>query len=396
MLFSTLSVPRNVTPKLHIKTRSAARLSSLPAPGLSRAGYSSAGADRDERAMNFGGFLLLAIPLLVGCSSAPPGRYRLDLANADPATAIPALADAHFARLLNERSGGRIRIATHFGGALGYESRDHFEAVETGALDLASSPLDKLVGLAPIFQLQSLPFLTPGHREARALYEVARPHYEAAFREVGQTLLYAGPWTPIGIWAKRRLEHPAQLAGLKIRTFDRNGAATLKTAGAAPVQLAWSDVVPALSTNLIEAVLTSDESGVAGKFWEHMEYFHDLGYGVGVSVVHINSRVLDGLPADLQAIVRETAAEVETAAWERARVRVAHNRSVLEKHGISVISDVPQLADRLMRAGSPLLDEWRAAMGEEPAAAILAAYHARLAGSPPATRPVGLPSEAAR
>ena len=47
--------------------------------------------------MNFGGFLLLAIPLLVGCSSAPPGRYRLDLANADPATALPALADAHFA-----------------------------------------------------------------------------------------------------------------------------------------------------------------------------------------------------------------------------------------------------------------------------------------------------------
>ena len=237
------------------------------------------------------------------------------------ASAISVLADAHFARLLSERSGGRIRMATHFGGALGYESRDHFEAVETGALDLASSPLDKLVGFAPIFQLQSLPFLTPGQREARALYEVARPYYEAAFREVGQTLLYASPLTPIGIWAKRRLEHPAQLAGLKIRTFDRNGAATLKTAGAAPVQLAWSDVVPALSTNLIEAVLTSDEGGVAGKFWEHMEYFHDLGYGVGVSVVHMNSRVLDGLPADLQAIVRETAAEVETAAWERARLR---------------------------------------------------------------------------
>ena len=346
---------------------------------LSEGGDSSAGAGGDGYSVRHGGCRVAAVLLLLGCSSTPPGRYRLDLANAHPASAISVLADAHFARLLSERSGGRIRMATHFGGALGYESRDHFEAVETGALDLASSPLDKLVGFAPIFQLQSLPFLTPGQREARALYEVARPYYEAAFREVGQTLLYASPLTPIGIWAKRRLEHPAQLAGLKIRTFDRNGAATLKTAGAAPVQLAWSDVVPALSTNLIEAVLTSDEGGVAGKFWEHMEYFHDLGYGVGVSVVHMNSRVLDGLPADLQAIVRETAAEVETAAWERARLRVVHNRSVLEKHGVSVITEVGQLVDRLMRAGSPLLDEWRAAMGEEPAEAILAAFHARLA-----------------
>ena len=266
--------------------------------------------------MRYGGCRVVAILLLLllGCSSAPPGRYRLDLANADPATAIPALADAHFARLLSERSDGRIQMATHFGGSLGYESRDHFEAVETGALDLASSPLDKLVGFAPIFQLQSLPFLTPGTPGGerpctRSRGRTTKPPFETWARRC--STLVPGPRSGSG--RSGTSKHPAQLAGLKIRTFDRNGTSTLKTAAAAPVQLAWSDVVPALSTNLIEAVLTSDESGVAGKFWEHMEYFHDLGYGVGVSVVHMNSRVLDGLPADLQAIVRETAAEVETA-----------------------------------------------------------------------------------
>ncbi len=325
------------------------------------------------------GRLLLGSLLLSGCAAPEPGDVRLDLASADGATAFPSLADAHFARLVGERTTGRITITTHFGGALGYESRDHFEAVETGALELASTQLDKLVGFAPIFQLQSLPFLAAGPREAGALFEVARPYYEAAFRDVGQTLLYASPWTPIGIWAKRRLDDPPDLAGLKIRTFDINGTHTLRAAGAAPIQLPWGDVVPALSTNMIEAVLTSDESGVAGRFWEHMDYFHDLGYSVGVNVVHVNRRVLDGLPADLQPIVRAAAAEVEAAAWARATARGAQNRSALEAHGVSVLTDVPRLADHLVRAGSPMLADWKATMGEETAAAILAAYSARLA-----------------
>ena len=110
-----------------------------------------------------------------------------------------------------------------------------------------------------------------------------------------------------------------------------------------------------------------------------MDYFHDLGYSVGVNVVHVNRRVLDGLPADLQPIVRAAAAEVEAAAWARATARGAQNRSALEAHGVSVLTDVPRLADHLVRAGSPMLADWKATMGEETAAAILAAYSARLA-----------------
>ncbi len=321
---------------------------------------------------------LVAAVLLTGCVSPKPGHHWLDMASAESATALPSLADTHFAELVGKRSGGRIAITTHFGGALGFESRDHFEAVETGALDLATDPLDKLIGFTPIFQIQSLPFLTPGQREARALYEVARPHYEAAFRDVGQTLLYGSPWPPTGIWAARRLESPAELAGLKIRTFDATSAKTLRAAGAAPIQLPWSEVVPALNTNMIEAVLTSDEGGIVGKLWEHLVYFHDLSYGVGVSVAHMNRRVLGGMPADLQAIVREAATEVEAGAWARTEARVVRNRAVMEEHGVTVIADVPGVVDHLRRAGSPLVAEWKAAMGEDVAAAIFAAYQTQV------------------
>ncbi len=51
----------------------------------------------------------------------------------------------------------------------------------------------------------------------------------------------------------------SNLSGLKIRAWDASGTRTLKTAGAAAVQMSWADVVPQLSSGGIEAVLTSAE-----------------------------------------------------------------------------------------------------------------------------------------
>jgi len=326
----------------------------------------------------------LSLPVLAttlflsGCNSADSDHLQLNLANPHAPNSITALSDTHFAALLNTRIGNQLTVTNHFGGALGYESRDHFEAVETGALKIASSNLDKLVGFAPIFQLQSLPFLAPSIQKSLTLYQTARPYYETAFQDVGQTLLYASPWTPIGIWAKRRLEDPTDLSGLKIRTFDINGSETMKAAGAIPVQLPWGDVIPALSTNMIEAVLTSNESGVAARFWEHMYYFHELGYAVGLSVVHMNRQTLDDLPADLQSMIYRTAAEVEADAWIRAEKKMAMNNSILREHGVSIVTDTKHLSDHLIQAGLPMLNEWKTAMGEKTAISILANYNARL------------------
>ena len=326
----------------------------------------------------------LSLPVLAttlflsGCNSSDSNRLQLNLANPHAPNSLTAISDTHFAELLNTRGSKQLTVINHFGGALGYESRDHFEAVETGALKIASSNLDKLVGFAPIFQLQSLPFLAPGIEESLTLYQTARPYYESAFQDVGQTLLYSSPWTPIGIWSKRRLENPNDLSGLKIRTFDINGSETMKAAGAIPVQLPWGDVIPALSTNMIEAVLTSNESGVAARFWEHMHYFHELGYAVGLSVVHMNRQTLDDLPADLQSMIYRTAAEVEANAWIRAEKKMAMNNSILKEHGVSIVTNTKHISDHLIQAGLPMLNEWKTAMGEKTAISILANYNASL------------------
>ncbi|MEZ5738236.1 MAG: TRAP transporter substrate-binding protein DctP [Burkholderiaceae bacterium] len=291
--------------------------------------------------------------------------HQFNLANEFAAGTLPAQSEQRFVELVDKKSNGMIKITPHFGGALGYKSRDQFMAVRDGAVALGSAPFDKFVGLDPIFTLQSLPFLTPTIEKTRALFEIARPYYETAFNKANQTLLLGEPWTPQGIWAKKQFTSVADLEGLKVRSYDATGTKTLKRAGAAPVQLAGSDVVPALGTNTIQAVLTSDESGVSGRYWEHgAKYFNFLGYTMGISAVTMNLDAFNKLSKAQQQTLREAAKEAEAQAWEVAMKRTDHNKQIMAKHDAVYVSDVPQaVIDHLKKAGAPELENWKKQMG---------------------------------
>jgi TRAP-type C4-dicarboxylate transport system substrate-binding protein len=319
-----------------------------------------------------------AFATVLGAGLAQAADFKFNLANEYPASSLPAQAEQHFVDELKKRSGGRIEIVLHLGGSLGYKSRDHYTAVLDGAVQLASTPFDKIIGFAPIYALQSLPFVTPTFDQTEALYHVARPYYEAAFNKANQTLLFGAPWTPSGIWSKNRITSIDDLKGLKVRTIDSTSTKTFKDAGAAPIQLAWGDVVPSLTTNVISAVQTSDEGGVSVKIWEAgAKYFNALGYSLGINAVTMNLDVYKKLPDDLKKILRDVAADAERHAWQVGRSRVEHNRKIMKDSGAVFVDDVPKpVIEHLMKAGAPMFEEWKTQMGPD-ADKILAEYRKR-------------------
>ena len=166
-----------------------------------------------------------------------------------------------------------------------------------GAVGLASTPLDKLAVISPIFNFQNVPFISPTVDEVRALYDATLPWYKEKLDGSNQIVLFSIPWTSVGVWSKKKIEKPEDLKALKLRTFEVIGARTFQRAGAAPIQMSWADVVPALTTGAIEAVLTSDEGGANAKFWDvGAKYFNAFGYSQGVSVVTMNKAEFDKLP----------------------------------------------------------------------------------------------------
>ncbi|MBB3232078.1 TRAP transporter substrate-binding protein [Halomonas stenophila] len=323
-------------------------------------------------------FAVAAFPLLalgLVAASLPAHSASMDFSNEYNAGSIHAQGDAWFIERVDELTDGDVDITLHTGGALGFRSGDHFYAVADNAVQIADSLSGTLGGIDSIFLLSSLPFVADDVETARRLYEIARPEYEKVFEDNDQILLYASPWPASGIWSEGPVTSMAALEDLKIRSYDRNGTATLVSAGASPVKLSWADVVPQLATGGIEAVLTSAEAGANGSFWEHLSDFNAIQYAVPLNMVHMNRDAFRELSEENQQAILQAAEETDAHNWEVVKERVAQNYTELEEHGVSIHDPVPaEFHDGLEQAAQPVVDDWVESTGER-ATRILEAFH---------------------
>lgn len=310
------------------------------------------------------GLTLLGILMAMGISSANANDVKWDMSNEYASTSIHGEGDSYFVKRLSENSDGKFAITIHFGGSLGFKSKDHFDAVGDGAVQIADTLAAPLGGIEPLFLLTSLPFLARTPEEAKILYEVAKPYYEAAFEKNNQKLLYASPWPPSGIWANKPVSSIASLANLKIRTYDANGTITLKAAGAAPIQLSWADVVPQLSTGGISAVLTSADAGASGKFWEHLNYFTEINYAVPLNMVHVNLDAYNALSPEMREQLLDASQNASDHNWSSLGQRRVNNYKKLLEHDVTVVQGVPaSYLGALSVGGQDSVDQWLEKMG---------------------------------
>lgn len=311
-----------------------------------------------------------ALALMMGVSHA---QTKLDMTNEYEPGSIHGQGDQFFADHVN-KSGADVQITLHLGGSLGFKSADNLDAVGDGVVPIADTLGGVLAGSDPIFLVSSLPFIAANPKQALALYEAARPSYEAFFEKNGQMLLYASPWPASGLWAKMPVDTVDALAGLKMRTYDANGTRTLIEAGASPIQLSWADVVPQLATGGIEGVLTSAEGGVNAKFWEHLSHFTEINYAMPLNFVHMNKDAFDDLSEQAQTAILEAAAATDANNWEALTARVSSNYDALRENGVIIVDKItPELQSHLGSAAAAVIADWQKRT-DDAGAAVLEAY----------------------
>ncbi|MCC6304311.1 MAG: TRAP transporter substrate-binding protein [Rhodobacteraceae bacterium] len=284
--------------------------------------------------------------------------------------------DKAFADLVAERSGGRIKITIHYGGAIGFKSREHLDMVGSGAVELADTPIHFHGGTNPLLEIGSLPFITATADDAYRLYGMLQDDYVEVLGKLNQVPIAAAPWTPVGFWSNMPFTKPEDLHGWTVRVYDINGQITLKEAGANPVTMAWTEVVPALTTHAIDGVLTSADAGANAEMWQYLKHYTEVGYGWQWNLIHMNLDTWNSLPPDLQEIVRDAGREVTERAFTDIKDKLTQSYDKLRANGVTVVTELdPALREFLLKAAKPAEDRWLERMG--PAGAeILDAYRA--------------------
>ncbi len=307
---------------------------------------------------------------------------RWDMADEYNADALSGKASKYFLSELQKKVGDQIAITYQGGGALGYKSADQFDAVQDGAVQTAVTLMTQLGGIDPLFNLSSLPFIAKTPQEAYLLWQAARPEYEKIFADNNMVLLWAMPNPPSGIFADRAITSMDALNGLRIRTYDVNGTQTLMKAGAAPLQIAWSDLIPQLSTGAIDAVLTSADGGVQLSLWDYLSDFTEMNYAMGLFMCHVNKDAFDALPKDVQEAMLAITDSCDAYNWKIMTESIEASYKILRDHGMTVTTaaDVPDdVFATLNAAGAAVREDWVAKTGSR-GADVLAQFDALKAG----------------
>lgn len=277
-----------------------------------------------------------------------------------------------FANAVREATDGEVEITVHTGGALGIKGPEGMAAVRDGLVPIAEILLNQQVGEAPVLGIETLPFLAPSMSELALLHKFYRPKLDEVAAGMNQKILYMVPWPGQAVFAPNPINTVEDLKGLTIRVVDSNGNDFFGALGATPIQMPWGEVVPSLAAGTIKGVTTSSSSGVDGAFWEFTKHMSTFNWQASSNIMSVNLDAWNALPAETQAAIEETAANLEGQFWLNSRAEDDKKLATLRENGVEVTAPSPELSAALMEKALPLWEAFKTRVPE--AAPVIDAY----------------------
>jgi C4-dicarboxylate-binding protein DctP len=314
--------------------------------------------------------LILAIVLscLLGFSAKPwAAEFNVKFAHVLVPDTPAGKAAEMFAKLIGERTKGRIDVKVFPSGQLGNDTQI-VEQVQLNTVQMGIPPTAVLGQFEPRLQLIDLPFLFP-KREAC---------YEVLDGEVGRTLLEGlskKGFKGLVYWESgfkqlttrgKPINSSVDLKGMKIRTMDSPLIIEqYRTWGANPVPISFGETYNALQQKVVDGQENPLISIDRMKFYEVQDYLtisnHAyLGYGV-----LINKKFWDGLPKDLADTVQKTIEEVRILQREESRKLDQQLIEKMQKAGIKVNYLSQEGVKEFIKASAPVYKKYESIVGKD-------------------------------
>jgi TRAP-type transport system periplasmic protein len=217
-----------------------------------------------------------------------------------------------FAAAVEKDSGGRIKGQIYPASQLGAIPRQ-IEGTQFGAIQGWIGPPEFLVGLDERYEVLSAPGLFFSREQYQ--HTIDDPIVRDLVLGLGANkgLFGAGvfPIGPSSIDTRKPVTRLADYSGLKIRVLASQFQNELiKRMGGSPVAMTLADVLPALQQGAIDGTLTTVTQYTTLHYIDAAKYVVETGQPYVSSIAVLSKKWVDGLPPDLQKIVRDDAAKV--------------------------------------------------------------------------------------
>ena len=277
-----------------------------------------------------------------------------------------------FADDVKAATNGGLVINVHSGGSL-FKHPEIKNAVRGGQVPIGEFFLARLSNENPIFGVDTLPFLAANYDQAAKLWAASRSQIEALLDQQGLQVLFAVPWPPQGVYAKKELHSLDDLKGVKFRAYNVATETIARLSGAVPTQIEAPDLSQAFATGRVEAMITSPSTGVSSKSWDVLTHFHHTQAWVPKDVTVVNKKAFARLDAATQKAVIDAAAKAEKRGWDASIAETDAKIAILAENGMKIVTPSETLMAGFRGIGDTMVSDWKAEAGAD-GEAILEAY----------------------
>jgi TRAP-type C4-dicarboxylate transport system substrate-binding protein len=255
----------------------------------------------------------------------------------------------------------RLKIEIYPASQLGQIPR-MVDGVVVGTIESFVTPTSFLVGVEPRFQVMDAigVFESPAH--------LNRVLQDAEFRKrvlaLGEARGIKGIGiffnSPIIVLSRRPIQSLADFNGKKIRVFATPlQIEPMKKLGAAPVPMAFGEVIPALQNGTIDGMLAGMPVLTPLKFYDVAKMVTEIHPSIVTSIQIVNKKWFDGLPAEIQSAMLEAGARVDREAYSFASALIERANKDWQANGGQLLrlpaNEQAKLMAELKALGSQLL-----------------------------------------
>jgi tripartite ATP-independent transporter DctP family solute receptor len=255
---------------------------------------------------------------ITGCSGSSSSNGKsedaltLKLAHSGSDTHQYQIGAAEFAKVVEEKSDGKIKVEIHGNATLGSEA-EAIEQVIDGTIDMSVVAADSsLANTVPEMNLFGLPYVFDGREHV----------YSKLDGESGKELLGLidqHNMKGLGFWEvgfrhltnnKKEITKPEDVKGLKIRVQPAPVWEThMKALGANPTPVAFNELYSALDQGVVDGQENPLPTIHSMKFYEVQKHVALTGHTYTPAVVIMSNNSWDKLNEDQKKVIEEAVAE---------------------------------------------------------------------------------------
>ncbi len=284
-------------------------------------------------------FVVLLLLLLFPVAHAEEA-YVLKFATLAPQGSTWMNVITDWANKVEKESQGRLKFKLYGGGVSGDEP-DVLRKIRFGQLQGGAMTGHGIGYIYSPTRVLEIPFLFRSYDEVDHVRAQLMPEIREGFHQNDFELL---GWMEVGFIQLFSRAPIYSIDDMKKRRIwlwqgDPLGTAFFAASGLSPVPLPITEVFTSLSTGLIDTTIAPPLGAIALQWFTKTPYMTNIPIMDGIGGLIVSRKFFDGLPKDLQQLLRRTGEEAGNRLLVETRRDNEKSLAVLKQHGLTFTSE---------------------------------------------------------